>query len=558
LEIAEDKFTTSQTSSSKNLISLFGNTEHADDSVSVKKDVQSTTGPGSTIKPGFSVVLPMPVGPSLEDIEKGFTTVGEAPNSKNNHSVPKNGFIGNSIAHNKRPSTSPPVFMTCEDIEQALLAEAAGSDSLHGNSRTPPLVAVEENPPKDAASASQHLLALLLKRPPQLNAGLDMENASPIIGVEQAWKKSEPSSNQANEVHTLETLFGKAFMSELQSSEAPARMFPDEGPTRQNSELAKTSFPMHTEDLIHKARSSGMDGPRDWLASSGPGWNNMWPDSKDVEAGGYLNAGHAPKESHLSHPVPDEFEDRMASAPPMPGLWGKNDTIKTHNNVFMDSLNGATPHFAGAPQKQSHNDGVLKNNKPFPGVSIQHSGGAPNHVQRNQQRPPLGSADANFSHPGLRPQAFNSNGLDLGFDGFPPQQHIPPPSHSFHGPISHPPTHLMGQPQILQRPQFHYGMVMQEQEVIKPQLPVGTGAVPGHYMHGQHQPNQVPPGGFLGPFQSEFQRTNTKGPATGGYGGVGSVERWFGIDGRRGLMGPNSVFPQAPLGVEGDMKLRYG
>ena len=539
-------------------MSLFGNTEHADDSVSVKKDVQSTTGPGSANKAGFSVVLPMPVGPSLEDIEKGLTAVGEIPNT-NKHSVPKNGFIRNSIAHNKRPSTSPPVFMTCEDIEQALLAEATGSDSQRGNSRALPLVAAVENPPKDAASASQHLLALLLKRP-SLNSGLDMEDASPIIGVDQSWKKSEPSSSKANEVHTLETLFGKAFMSELQSSEAltPARMFPDE--ERKKSELAKTSFPMHTEDLIHKARSSGMDGPQDWLASSGPSWNNMWPDSKDVEAGAYLNVGHPPKEVHLNHhPGSEEFEDRMASAPPMPGLWGENDVIKTHNNLFMDSLNGAIPHLGGAPQKQSHNDGMVKNSKPFPGVSIQHLG-APNLVQRNQQRPPLGSADASFSHPVLRPQAFNSNGLDLGFEGFAPQQHIQPPSHSFHGPISHPPTHLMGQPQILQRPQFHYGMVMQEQEVIKPQLPVGTGAVhvPGHYMHGQHQPNQVPPGGFLGPFQSEFQRTNNKSPATGGYGGVGSVERWFGMDGRRGLMGPNAVFPQAPLGVEGDMKLRYG
>ncbi|KAG0557715.1 hypothetical protein KC19_11G151900 [Ceratodon purpureus] len=557
----EDKFTTSQTNSSKNLMSLFGNTEHVDDSVSVKKDVQSTAGPVSTVKPGFSVVLPMPVGPSLEDIEKGLTAAGEVPNT-NNHSAPKNGFTGNSIAHNKRPSPSPPVFMTCEDIEQALLAEAAGSDSQRGNSRAPSLVVVEENPPKDAASASQHLLALLLKRPSTLNAGLDMEDPSPIIGVEQAWKKSGPSSNQANEVHTLEALFGKAFMSELQSSEA--QMFSDESFTRQNSELAKTSFSMHTEDLTHKARSSGMDGPRDWLASSapgksGPGWNNMWPDSKDVEASGYLNVGHPPKESHLNHPVPEEFEDRMASAPPLPGLWGKNDAIKVHNNVFMDSLNGASPHFANAPPKQSHNDVAVKNNKPFPGVSIQHLG-APNLVQRNQQRPPLGSADASFSHPALRPQAFNGNGLDLGFDGFTPQQHIQPPSHSFHGPISHPPAHLMGQPQILQRPQFHYGMVMQEQEVIKPQLPVGTGPVqvPGHYMHGQHQPNQVPPGAFLGPFQSEFQRTNSKSPATGGYGGVGSVERWFGIDGRRGLMGPNAVFPQAPVGVEGDMKMRYG
>jgi hypothetical protein len=388
-----------------------------------------------------------------------------------------------------------------------------------------------------------------------------MEDANSSVVIDQAWKKSEPSSTHVNEVHTLETLFGKAFMSELQSSEdpAPARMFSDEDYARQKSEGTISSFPMHTEDVVHKARSNVMDGPRDWLSSSGPGWNTMWPDSKDVEAGGFLN-GHPSKESHLNHPVVEDFEDRMASAPPMPGLWGSTDAIKTNNHEFMDSLNGATPHFGGASLKQTINDGVVKKNKPFPGVSMQHIS-APL-VQRNQPPPPLGNTNVNsFSHPSHRSQAqgpgFN-NGLDLGFDAFTAPQHIQPQAQSFHGPISHPPNHLMGQPQILQRPQFHYGIAMQEQDVIKPQLPVGAGAVPGHFMHGQHQPNPVPPGGFL-PFQSEFQRTNIKNSSTGGYGGVGGVERWFGMDGRRsGLMGPSTVFPQAPLGVDGDMNLRYG
>lgn len=533
-------------------MSLFGSTEHADNSV--KKDIPSTGGLSSTIKPGFSVVLPMPVGPSLEDIEKGLTAMGELPNNKSNHIAPKNGLTGNSIAH------TAPAFMTCEEIEQALLAEAGGSDSQVGSNRAPPIVAVVE-PPKDAASASQHLLALLLKRPNSLNGGLEIEDATnPSIGTDQAWKKSEPSNNNhVNELHTLEALFGKAFMSELKSSEAPAgaRMFSDEGSLRQKSEVTKTPFPMHnTEDVIHKSRSSAMDGPRDWLASSGPGWNSMWPDSKDVEAVGFLNVG---KDSHLNHPVAEDFEDRVASAPPMPGLWSNTDAIKTPNNAFMDGLNGATPHFGGASLKPALNDGGIKKSKPFPGGSMQHMS-APLQVQRNQ---PLGNANANSfaAHPvPHRPQAqgpgFNNNGLDLGFDGFTAPQHIQPPSHGFHGPISHPPNHMMGQPQILQRPQFHYGMAMPEQDVIKPQLSVGAGApqLPGHFMHGQHQPNQVPPGGFL-PFQSEFQRTSTKSSSAGGFGGVGGVERWFG---RSGLMGPASVFPQAPLGVEGDMNLRYG
>lgn len=228
----------------------------------------------------------------------------------------------------------------------------------------------------------------------------------------------------------------------------------------------------------------------------------------------------------------------------------------------MDNLNGATPNFGGTTL-QTH-DEVVTINRTLPAASMQHLGSSLG--QPNQQRAQLGSANVSFPHPSFRQQAhgplFNSNGLDGGFDGFSAPHIIQPPSHSFPGSISHPPTHIMGQPQMLQRPQLHhYGMVVQEQESFKPQLSAGTGSVlvpAGQHMHEQQRlSNPVPSGGLLGPFQPEFQMMNSKSTTPGGYGGDGGVERWFGVDGRRSAhLGPMNMFPQAPLGVEGDM-LRY-
>ncbi|XP_024402049.1 uncharacterized protein [Physcomitrium patens] len=513
----EAKLTASQTNSSKNLMSIFGSREKPNNNVFLKKDFEHSGVFAPIIKPGFNVGLPMPVGSSVEDIEKVFAAMGEVPTTSNLAKY-KNDSTGKSITPNKQPPAAPPVFMTCEDIEQALLAEAAEADTKAVSSRAPPLVPVVVAPPNDAENASQHLLSLL-KRPPILETGLSskalaMEAGSQSLSSELPRNKPELGNNRANEVPTLESLFGKAFMNELQSfGGAAGRTFPDEGSVGQQSELLNTSFPLQTEDLNHKLRPNGIGVPRDLLASSGP-------------------------------------------------QWGNADAIKNHNNMSMDGLNAAMPSFGETSFGQTHIDAVVKNMKPLPGSSAQHLG-APLE-QRNTPRAPLGSANASFSHPAPRPQApgpvFNSNGLNPGFDAFPPQQHIQP-SHAFHGPISHPPPHLMGQLQILQRPQLHHGMIMPEHVIMKTQLPGGTVSahIPSvHHIHGQHLPNQVPPSGFSGRFESEFQRTNNNSLGSSGVNAVGNIERWFGNDGRRsGLLEPSSKFPQAPVGVQGDMKLRY-
>lgn len=262
-----------------------------------------------------------------------------------------------------------------------------------------------------------------------------MEFGSQNLSTEFVGEKSEPSNNKASEVHTLESLFGKAFMNELQSSEesSSARILPDEASTRQGSEQAKTSFSMQNGNLNHKLRSNGIDVPRYWIANSGPEWSSLWPNSVEVEAGGYENGGHSVKESYLNQVMSGDSEARASSTPLIPGLLGKTEAIKTHNNLFIDGSNGATPNLERASFKQIHDNGVVKSKEVHPGSLVQHFGAS--FTQRNHQRTPLNAVNTSFLHSALRPLAqvpmFNSNGLDMGFDGFSALQHIqtpPPPS----------------------------------------------------------------------------------------------------------------------------------
>lgn len=109
-------------------MSLFGSSEHTKNSAPLEKDIQSIGGLGSFMMSGFNV-LPMPVGPSLEGIEKGLANMVKVPNP-NNHTVTNNSFTENSIAQHKQVPNTPPVFMTCEDIEQALWVKLLGVASV--------------------------------------------------------------------------------------------------------------------------------------------------------------------------------------------------------------------------------------------------------------------------------------------------------------------------------------------------------------------------------------------------------------------------------------------
>lgn len=167
---------------------------------------------------------------------------------------------------NSKPQAVTAVI-TCEDLEQSILLEISGNGStlqqadqvlsIPDPKTEQPIANIDDH-------ASQHLLSLLQKgttpkdiaRPP----GLDIrsseklhisEDASLDSPVQTKEVNAENSSNSGQTL-TLETLFGTAFMKELQSVGAPVSVQRGSvGSARVNvSEPHEFPFPVMDEDLV--------------------------------------------------------------------------------------------------------------------------------------------------------------------------------------------------------------------------------------------------------------------------------------------------------------------
>ncbi|KAA8516089.1 hypothetical protein F0562_019268 [Nyssa sinensis] len=130
-----------------------------------------------------------------------------------------------------------PTVLTCKDLEQTILSEFSenGSTSQHTMQGLSASGAKIEQPKTDVDNhASQHLLSLLQKgtglkdMTPSPNLDFEFSNKLHISGVANIGSLLDNQrEDSAENIHntgrtlTLETLFGSAFMKELQSAEAP-------------------------------------------------------------------------------------------------------------------------------------------------------------------------------------------------------------------------------------------------------------------------------------------------------------------------------------------------
>lgn len=119
--------------------------------------------------------------------------------------------------------TAAPNILTCEDLEQTILSEYSESSSnlqslLPGwSTNSKP----EEQGERVDDSASQHLLSLLQKGPDLGNKiPKDTDSVDAHENFTEDNKSMEDESTLGKAI-TLETLFGTAFMNELQSMQAP-------------------------------------------------------------------------------------------------------------------------------------------------------------------------------------------------------------------------------------------------------------------------------------------------------------------------------------------------
>ena len=149
-------------------------------------------------------------------------------------------IVENSEQLYKTKPQAVPVVLTCEYIEQSLLSKISGK----GSTLPPPVQVVsipdtniEQPKAKIDDSASQHLLSLLQKgaslkdiassqnldiqSPEKLHNNEGASLASFDSAVHGSKEVNTENSSSSGQTLTLETLFGTAFMKELQSVGAP-------------------------------------------------------------------------------------------------------------------------------------------------------------------------------------------------------------------------------------------------------------------------------------------------------------------------------------------------
>jgi hypothetical protein len=333
----EEEKPSDETTSSSNILSLFAKREKV---ITIQGESHGDGGLVSTHNQGCGI-LPMPVAPSLEDIEKMMAAAAKEPVSSSKGSViPAVPF--NQDSPQVGQSLLPPVFMTCEDIEQSLLAEAAGNDELLGFQDFPSMMSTVVD-----TSASQHLLSLLQKQPSRsetlCSGGLHSKLSPKEAASEWAWRGPDPR-DQTSEVHTLEALFGKDFMSELQLLQAP---LPEKRFSAVKEKVERTApFFSQSEDKYPFEAGADEEGRQLWYGVSGPALSGMWPDSKEVDAG-HRDFG----DGSSSQPLIDdlklsESEELLHPISAMgQGLWGNQNP--SSEQMLMDSLNGTTSTLAG-------------------------------------------------------------------------------------------------------------------------------------------------------------------------------------------------------------------
>ncbi|XP_078439825.1 chorismate synthase isoform X1 [Wolffia australiana] len=152
------------------------------------------------------------------------------------------------ISETYHRSSAGSSMLTCEDLEQSILAEVEGTSSLDGGTVNPN----GELPRADVDNeASEHLLTLLQKGPTQSKEDYlvieDMKYGDSSLGSLCSNLPDEPGKPL-----TLEALFGSAFMQELHSMDAPVSgLRPKVDGTLPGDTTVSSEFPIKLDLSLH-------------------------------------------------------------------------------------------------------------------------------------------------------------------------------------------------------------------------------------------------------------------------------------------------------------------
>ncbi|KAG9452966.1 hypothetical protein H6P81_005870 [Aristolochia fimbriata] len=184
--------------------------------------------------------------------------------------------------------------LTCEDLEQVIMAEASESGTQNlVQAGSWDVSEAELEPPKAEVDnhASKHLLSLLQKGSEQKKLAL------PSSFDAHTTDDKGTTMDKVEEIHsdekniTLETLFGSAFMKELQSVGAPV-----------SSQRGTTAMGITVDDSNHGINLIGLnhnDTKSDVFQGDWLGFNNPRADSSNLSAVGFEERVDGPMELQL-------------------------------------------------------------------------------------------------------------------------------------------------------------------------------------------------------------------------------------------------------------------
>ncbi|MCD7450723.1 hypothetical protein HAX54_008177 [Datura stramonium] len=382
-----------------------------------------------------------------------FSIHSPDPTSKLVSNLPSSSLGGPEPVYKPIKREAATTILTCEDLEHTMLSEFSekksnsqpqGWNTNHTKPKEPVIV---------DSQASQHLLSLLQKRPDhgnvtqKSNAGIEFLEAHGDISAQDRSKKEDNKDTL-----TLESLFGSAFMTELQSAQAPVsvqRISVGSG-LNASLEAQKSSLP-GSDDTVSSSivddiglggatkenivlpsncrDHTKLDKAENWLGFNDSLYevNSLKRQTEAVSRNGDYRSGefHLPEGESLFS-VGDPLVPQVSTFMPA-GNMSKGDLV-TVNSVGSDQRSMVGPGALPFP-RVSHDQ--IESEMMFHHLHAQPSSSHFHPSQMNQGKPLLHPLDS-------RPAHLNSQILS-GPEGI--TRHDALPGHQFAGNMMRPPFH---------------------------------------------------------------------------------------------------------------------
>ncbi|XP_038882192.1 uncharacterized protein LOC120073406 isoform X2 [Benincasa hispida] len=353
--------------------------------------------------------------------------------------------------YNKSKPEAVSAILTCEAVEQTLLSKVSENDSaLHPSDQrcSHPVADVKHPSVKSDDHASQHLLSLLQKGSSPLISeyGDDGGYMGPVFHNNE---ESTHNISNPGKTLTLETLFGSAFMKELQSVGAPVSA--QRGSSGSVKSDASESHGPITDDgplSNNEVRSSMLNHDHG---------DQRQQNQPDIVRGNWLNLNGPRPESDSSHPLaklghkiggpaemPFPEEDSLIISDSMNfqnlismGNSAKPQPLFSHNTQDNNAM--LSPAFKDERQSIGGVDGLPFSANPYDRreTEMPHRK-APVHSAFSQLHPPQTNNVKLFHQFEPRPPNMNSQGDLMLPEGI--VHHDSPSNHQFVANMLRPPT----------------------------------------------------------------------------------------------------------------------